>query len=456
MRKFYVFMIAGLFSLVINNTSAQVFTSGFETWTTAAPIEPTDWFGTKTGFSVDSATQYTSLPHAGSYACKLVCRSSVAKRLTTKPLSITLTAYNISFWVKGHGSIRTGLYTGGSNNTTAYKYGSWINVNSSSWSQKTQTIISDTVSSSPEFILSVRNSLADLEDIQVDDVEITTGTIQTVSIHDIQYATTSPYASAYNGQVLITGGIVSAKYNKGMFIQGGYGPWSGLYVYDSAHIAAAGITVGDSVTIIGTVSETQTYTELKTITNVTKVSSANTLHPAFPVTLVNSYNEELEGVLVSMTNIPCVDASGSALYGEWTVYNGTDSTKIGGLLYKYTTATVGAHYNIAGVVYLGGGDAVRVEPRDVNDVQVNSVGITETKQNLISMYPNPATSQLNIVNIVGIQEIRISNILGETVHIYPVSADHIAINVSDLQNGIYFVSLLNNSMVAMTRKFVKQ
>ena len=454
MKKLYFVMIFLLAFFMTNKSSAQVFTSGFESWTLVAPIQPTDWFGTKTGFSVDSATQYTSVPYAGTYSCKLVCRSAQAKRLTTQPLSITATAYNISFWVKGHGSIRTGLYTGGSNNTTAYKYGAWINVNSTSWAQKTQTIVSDTISSSAEFILSVRNSLADLEDIQVDDVQITTGSIQTVSIHDIQYATTSPYASAYNGQVLITGGIVSAKYYKGMFIQGGYGPWSGLYVYDSAHIAAAGIAVGDSVTLTGTVSETQTYTELKTLTNVTKVSSGNLPHAAFPVTLVNTYNEELEGVLVSMTNMPCVDATLSSTQGEWTVYNGSDSTHIGGLLYKFTTATIGSHYNIKGVVYLSSG-VMRVEPRLAADVDISTVGISEQPSQTISIYPNPFSSVLNLWNLEGMQQIRITGLLGETIATYPVEGNSMKLSLEGIAPGIYFISFCNGNTILETHKILK-
>jgi hypothetical protein len=455
MKKIYL-LLCIILSLTFHKSMAQVFTSGFESWTTVAPIQPTDWFGTKTGFSIDSATQYTSAPHAGTYACKLVCRIAQAKRLTTQPLSITAsTTYTITFWVKGHGSIRTGLYTGGSNNTTAYVYGSWFNINSSTWAQKTQSIVCDTTSSTAEFILSVRNTLSDLEDIQVDDVNITSGSTTTVPIHDIQYTTTSPYASPYNGLMVITGGIVSAKYNNGMFLQSGYGPWSGIYVSDSAHIAAAGIAQGDSVTIAGMVTEVQTYTELKTISNVNKVSSGNVLHPAFPVTLVNTNNEELEGVLVSISSLPCSDNTGSAL-GNWAVYNGTDTTHMGGLIYKYTSAIVGNHYNIKGVVYLETGPVMRVEPRASTDVEISTLSVNYDSQNAINVYPNPVRSELTIKNMTGIQSIRITNMLGAIIANVAVSGNSTVIHTDVWQPGVYFISLTDEQSKIMTGRIVKQ
>jgi len=456
MKKIITLVITGSLMMSFHVGRAQVFSSGFETWTTTAPIKPTDWVGVKTSFAADSIMQYTSNPHGGTYACKLKNRSTTThKRLTTQALFVTSgTAYTITFWVKGHGSIRTGIYDGCSTDY-GFHYNSYIAINSSTWAQQSQTIAADTTSSAAEFILSVKSTFADLDDIQVDDVDITEGSISTVPIHDIQYATTAPYVSPLNGQPVITGGIVTARNNKGFFMQDAIGPWNGIYVYDSAHAATAGIAWGDSITISGTVNEYLTYTELGNITAITVISHGNTLHPAYSVTKANSTTEELEGVLVILTNMPCVEASGSAAYGEWTVYNGTDSTKMGGLLYKYTTAAVGTNYDITGVVYLAYGGVVRVEPRDANDVAVSN-GINEFKQNSISIYPNPVSSNLFLNNIEGTQMIRISNILGETLDNIKVNNSNAAVNVSNLSDGIYFVTLIDKNGMTFTKKFSKE
>jgi len=447
-------LLLGISILFAVPAISQIFSSGFETWTTTAPIKPTDWVGTKTSFAADSIHKDSVNFHGGLYGCRLQSRTTSHKRLTTLPLTVTSgTTYTVSYWVRGHGSIRAGLFNGGTNYTTAYSYCSYIAVNSATWAQETQTVSSDTNSTTAEFIISVKSSFADLQDIQIDDVTITASATPAVTIHDIQYSTTPPYVSPRNGQAIITSGVVSAIYNKGFFMQDAYGPWNGIYVFDSAHAATAGVVRGDSITLSGTVSEYQTYTEIGSLTGLTKIS-AGTIHPAYPVTKANSTTEELEGVLVTLTNIPCVDASGSPTYGEWTVYNGTDSTKIGGLLYKYTTAVAGTSYNITGVVYLAYGGVVRVEPRDANDVTV-ATGISEIDKNSISIFPNPVSSTLFLNNIEGTQMIRISNILGETIQSAKVLGNFTTINVSKLSDGVYFISLIDANGVINTKKFIK-
>jgi hypothetical protein len=446
-KTILLFALMFVFAALVSN--AQITNGGFESWTAA---NPDGWGGTKTATSGLTITKVTTNVHGGVNACGLTNTVTAHKRFTTIGASVTNgTAYIVSFWVRGTtGQVRTGMFSGKANTGFGYvPYNSYVAV-TSTWTQVTQTLVPDTTTNVAEFIIDAGPSA----DFVIDDVSVTTGTIPTVSIHDIQYATAAPYISAYNGQVVKIGGIVSAKYNKGLFLQDASGPWNGIYVYDSAHIAAAGIVAGDSITITGNVSEYNTYTELGAISNVTKVSSGNTVHAAYDVTKANSTTEELEGVLVTLTNMPCVDATGSALYGEWIVYNG-DTTKTGGLLYKYTTAAVGTNYNITGVVYLAFGGVVRVEPRDINDIAITT-GTTNYDKSSVSIYPNPASSNLYLNNIDGIEMIRISNILGETVNTVNVNSNSTELNVSNLSNGIYFVNLIDKSGVVLTKKFSKE
>jgi hypothetical protein len=458
MKKIYVILFAAFLFLTLNNVNAQILTSGFESWTAGVPD---GWNGSKTNVGATNMIQYTTSVHGGASACELINTTTSHKRFTTQGLPIVAgKTYSIDFWVRGHGSIRTSCYKGAGNSSGAYyPYNAYIVLDTIGWKHCSQNITVDTTSAAAQFIFSILSTNADKDHLQIDDVTIDTTTAvptPSVTIHAIQYSTVSPYISAYNGQVVTTGGIVSAKYNRGMFIQGGYGEWSGLYVYDSAHLAAANIARGDSVTITGTVSEYYTYTELGSITNVTKVSSGNTLHAAYPVTVVNRSTESIEAVLVKATNINCINATGSVAYGEFVLSNGLpDSVQTGGLLYKYTTATVGTHYDVTGLVYNSYGNVMRVEPRDGSDVSINT-GITENQENNISIYPNPASSVLNIVNLDGVDQIRISNLLGQTVNTYNVSANSEAINVNNLVSGIYFVTLMKDNSIVVTRKFIKK
>lgn len=428
----------------------QVFTSDFESWVGNVP---TNWVGDKTSLEADSISPYTTNVHGGTYACKLVNRqltTSNHKRFTTQPVSITSgDIYNITFWVRGHGFIRTGLYDGG----TTYTYNSYIEVNSSSWTQQTQSVSAGSTSTAAEFIFSIHSTVSDLDDIQIDDVTITTGTATEVSIYDIQYSTASPADSPYNGQIISTGGIVTGKYengyNSGFFMQSGSGLWNGVLVYcDSATVT--GVDRGDSLTLTASVYEYYNLTELKSVTNLVKVSSGNAEPSPYAVTGANSKTEGIEGVLVKITDAACVVAPNS--FGEWALFD-TDSTFVDNLMYSYT-AVVGTHYDVTGPVTYSYGQFF-IEPRDAADVVV-STGITETSVNNFNIYPNPVSDVIYINNMDGINMVKITNLLGQNIQQTPVTGSNAMINISKLPRGIYFVSLVNEQGIQSTQKFIKE
>jgi len=436
----------------IGHAQTSVFSSDFETWS-GSPLKPSNWWGSKTNFATngDSTTQVTTGAHGGAYAIKLQSRTTSAKRFSTQAVSITSgKAYYFSFWVKGHGSIRTGLYIGGGSGGSQYMYNSYITVNSSTWAQYTQPFASDTTSSVAQFIISVKSSLSDLGDIQVDDVNITSNPISTTTIYNIQYTTASSGDSPYNDSIVTTSGIVTARNSKAYFIQDGTGPWNGVYVYDSIHATPLNLAVGDLVTLTGTVSEYYNLTEISNLSALSRTSAGNTLPAAYTVTGANSKTEAVEGVLITIANTPCVTLPNT--YGDWVVYD-TDSTHIGNLFYTFTP-TVGVNYNITGPVYYVGGQFY-IEPRNAGDISIVT-GIKESKQNAITIYPNPVASILTITNMNGIETIRISNILGETMENIKVSKENATINVSQLSKGIYFISLFDNNGIIESRKFVKE
>ncbi|NTW32543.1 MAG: T9SS type A sorting domain-containing protein [Bacteroidetes bacterium] len=442
-------LLFGIAILLSVSAISQVFTSGFENWTTTAPIKPTDWVGTKTSLGSDSIFQVTTGAHGGTYACKLQNRTSTHKRFTTQAVAITAgKSYTITFWAKGHGEIRTSYWKGAGSGGDQYgAYNAYIIVNSDTWALQTQTVAVDTTSALAEFILSIRNTNADKDHLQVDDVTISEATTSTVTIHDIQYSTDVTGVSPLAGQVVTTSGIVTGKYHYGYFIQDGTGQWNGIFVLDSVHT----VSLGDSVTLTGSVYEYYTFTELKNITAFTVNSSSNTLPTPLVVTGATFETEGNEGILVKLNDAECVKVN--AGYGMWKVDDGTDSTKIHNLLYAFVP-TLGTHYDITGPTYYSYNE-YRIEPRDANDVQI-STGINEFKQAAISVYPNPATSNIYINNISGVNIIKISNILGETIQNINISGNNTDVNVNSLPNGLYFITLLNDNGIVATKKFVKQ
>ena len=147
---------------------------GFETWTGNVP---NGWMGSKSSITAANVVQYSTSVHGGSYACKLINETTNHKRFTTQGISVTaLTVYTIKFWARGHGDVRTALWDG------AYgTYNSYINVNSAIWTQYTQTVTAASTNSAAEFIFSVVNTNADLDDLQLDDVEITAPSAPTIN-----------------------------------------------------------------------------------------------------------------------------------------------------------------------------------------------------------------------------------------------------------------------------------
>lgn len=81
----------------------------------------------------------------------------------------------------------------------------------------------------------------------------------------------------------------------------------------------------------------------------------------------------------------------------------------------------------------------------------NTTGIQEFEKNIISVYPNPTNSTLNI-EVKETANIKIVNMLGATVATQQLNAGTNSINVSSLTNGIYFIQSSNGGAV----KFIKE
>lgn len=95
----------------------------------------------------------------------------------------------------------------------------------------------------------------------------------------------------------------------------------------------------------------------------------------------------------------------------------------------------------------------------IDDINVavgthETVGIEEeTAANAVSIYPNPASTMLN-VHAENFDNVQIINFLGQVVYSANVTENDFQINVSNLSNGVYFIRL--NGENTITKKFVKK
>ena len=146
---------------------AQINANGsFESWTNGIPD---GWKGNKSNITASNIVQVTDA-HTGDYACMLRTVSS-NKRFTTQAMSITANQqYTISYWVKGHGKIMSGITDGG----TTYNYNDVREIDSPTFIQFVDTVsLSESVSNG-EFIFGVKNLSTESEhdSLIIDDVEI--------------------------------------------------------------------------------------------------------------------------------------------------------------------------------------------------------------------------------------------------------------------------------------------
>lgn len=81
---------------------------------------------------------------------------------------------------------------------------------------------------------------------------------------------------------------------------------------------------------------------------------------------------------------------------------------------------------------------------DINEMEINKN---------VSIYPNPATTVLNVV-AEGYNTIEVINLLGQTVYTCNAT-NNTQINVSNLRNGVYFVRV-NGEKGTTTQKFIKK
>mgnify|MGYP001260943853 CR=1 FL=1 len=420
---------------------SQLISDGFEAWTGG---DPDGWMGIKSSIESDSVIQYSTSVHGGTYAAQLVNAQSSHKRFTTDSVSVNGgDYYAISYWVRGHGNIRTNSVDISGSGTYG-TYNSYHNINSATWTHYIDNVmIQYSGSLYAEFIFSVQYTEADIDHIQIDDVTITALSIVTpdVSIYDIQYSVGGD--SPYDGQAVNTGGIVTAVTidTTGYWLQAGSGSWSGIYVLDYNNIPA----IGDSITLTGTVDEWYNLTELKSVSNYTVVSSGNPVQ-SYDIAATAADTEEYESVLLSVTNEECLDTWVG--YGMWAIGVVGDSLFVGDDIYDYNP-TQGTHYNVTGVLYYSY-STWELLPRMASDVSE----YTGIEENGISaeIYPNPASDFVQI-NADMNGTVEIFNINGQLVYNAEFN-NSLRINVSEFNSGLYNIVLTNENGTRNTQRIL--
>lgn len=151
--------------------AAQLATNpGFEAWTDG---KPDGWFGVRSNFTAENVVKYEASSQDGDYAVQLINASTSHKRFTTSAIQVTAEQeYAVTFWVRGRGDVRLGLFDGRVAGSGYAPYTSYINVETSDWEEYTLNVTAEVNTADGEFIFSLRNTNAEKDHLQIDNVTI--------------------------------------------------------------------------------------------------------------------------------------------------------------------------------------------------------------------------------------------------------------------------------------------
>ncbi len=450
MKKIYTLFIGMLVAGSIANAQV-VFQSNLSSWSGGLP---TDWMGSSTNIGTSNVSEVSAVLY-GTSAAALKNTGATHKRFSTQTVNVDANGtYEIKIWVKAAaGQLRTGHYYIGSGAPNYGTYNSYVDLATVSANNLVMISQSVTVSSttdSAQFIISL-HSTDGVNDVIIDSVNVSSSTPPVgtpVTINQIQNTTTPPFDSPYMGQLVETSGIVTATQFNGYYIQDGNGAYNGVFVLDYVNNP----TIGDNVTITGTVDEYFNYTTVENPSVFVVNSSGNTLPAALALTTLAVNAEQYEGVLVKVTGASCTADTATNGNGEWTINDNSGALIVDNKMFSYNAITF-VDYNVTGVVDYSFSN-FKLLPRDVNDVQV-STSINEFDNIKVSVYPNPVQNFINFEVKANNYSVRIVDITGKTVsNTISTSSKH-RVNTANLNNGIYFYTIINNNgSVITTNKFV--
>ena len=456
MKKLSTLLIA--VSVGTLSFAQTVFQSNLSSW---AGGVPTDWMGSKTSISAANVVEQTVGATYGTSMASLINATATHKRFSTQPVTVTPgETYLIEMWVacQTTGQLRTAYYD--LTNLAYSTYNSYIDVAAASAGNLvlvSQTVTMPAGCTSAEFILSVVNTDPATAPsplfigILIDSVAITASAppVSTpYTINQIQFATTPPYDSPHNTELVETSGVVTGVQYNGYYLQDGNGPWNGIFVLDYNNVPNR----GDVVTITGTVDEYFNYTEIKNVIIYNAVAGGVLPTPSNISTLAAN-DEQYEGVLVKVLNANCSADTTSNAFREWTINDGSGALVADDKMYIYAP-TVSTSYNVTGIMDFAFSVA-KLLPRDINDIAV-ATGISENKNNTLLVYPNPANNVLHFEMGLTNVTVQIFDITGQTLKTVTTNTNKFSISLTNFSNGIYFYSITdaNNNSISTNRFIV--
>lgn len=231
--------------------------------------------------------------------------------------------------------------------------------------------------------------IADMEDgdhtLALELVDMENASLETPVTATITFTTDGDYSSllaiptiqgtedenAYNGQVVATEGVLTAKTQYGFYIQSSTDAYSGLYIYAPDYVGSA--TLGYLYLVRGTMTEYNGLTEMNSLTHL--IPSPHEWDMPSPIQIsLSEVSEQYESMLVKVTGTH----NGTTLGNAWQIANGENTLYVGKDCFTYTPAE-DVEYEITGVLSYSNNPSYNVGwvilPRRASDITENVDGI---------------------------------------------------------------------------------
>jgi len=237
----------------------------------------------------------------------------------------------------------------------------------------------------------------------------------------------------------------------------------GINVFNFDLIDGYVVNEGDEITVQGEIIHFRGLTEIVPVSIVMN-SSGNML---FDPTVVTSLGEDTESQLINMTDMTIVDAT--QWLGDGSSFNVdiTDGTNTFVMRIDDDTdaASMPVPEGLLSITGIGGQfdndepytEGYQILPRYFQDIEImiGDFVVDPALANKISVYPNPVNSLLQIDSEVELDQIRLTNVLGQRVGEWLQPNEQLSIDVSDLQAGLYFMTVVKEEGI-WTTTFMKE
>ncbi|MDR4988848.1 MAG: DUF5689 domain-containing protein [Bacteroidales bacterium] len=423
----------------------------FESWTSGLPD---CWYGSKSNIGLANVNQYAENPYTGSFAVQLINTTNTHSRFTSQAVSVEAeVSYRISFWVKGKGDIRTGLFDDRDTGFGYAQYNDYILVNSDEWSEHSQLVTAVKTTDNAEFIFSLRNTDESMSHLQLDNVSVevfSEGPAEVSTIAELRN-------SSIGGLFTITGESIltfQQSYRNQKYIQD---ETAAIMIDDPNGIITTAYALYDGIT--GITGSLGVYNQMLQFAPAEDpgpaTSSGNELLPE--VRTLSSLTSDDQAKLVQVWNVS-FEQSGVFSTGQEYDLNSPHGNGIFRTSFfdaDYIGETIPSGPQIITALVNQFMNTIQITSRSLQDIEVYT-GIAETGTVNVMVFPNPFTDNIYLSGEKRLEKIQLFNAQGQLIAEFAPGQQEYVISVPDLPVGLYVLHLYDTNGQRSTKKIMKR